>query len=172
MKRYIVPMLTLLISTLAVGQQMPSVGTPEAIHLALNDMLGLNLGMNRDALPRATPNRDLHCALPEMGYTRCKLLINDEVIFAGARVLAAEVVLDKNKVTDITFYLNASRMGPKPLAFLIQKKFGKQFPETKLPVMCWQNQASSLVFFAGEASSIVMSLSANCTKYQEQLNRK
>jgi len=166
-------MLTLLISTLVVGQQMPSAGTTEAVHLALNDMVGLNLGMSRDALPRATGNRDLRCALPEtMGYTRCKLLIKDEVIFAGARVLAAEVVLDENKVTDITFYLNTSRMGPKPLAFLIQKKYGEQFPETKLPVMCWQNQISSLVFLAGEAPAIIMSLTANCAKYQERLKEK
>jgi hypothetical protein len=149
------------------------VGTPEAVHLALNDTLGLNLGMSRDALPRATRDRDLRCALPDrMGYTRCKLLINDEVIFAGARVLAAEVGLDKDKVTDITFYLNASHMGPKPLAFLIQKKFGEQFPEIKPPVTCWQHLASSLVFFAGEGASIIMSLNATCAKYQERLNKK
>jgi hypothetical protein len=157
----------LLVATFAVGQKMPPAGAPEAFHLVLNDILGITLGMNRHALPESTPAREIRCASSDThDRTHCQLFINDELIMAGARILSAEFVLDKNRVTDIIFDLNTSHMGVMPLVFELKREFGKQFGATNLPLLCWQNQVSSVILFAGENSpAVFMSLTPACPKY-------
>jgi ferredoxin-thioredoxin reductase catalytic subunit len=111
-KHHIALVLMFLAATFAVGRKLPSADAPEPFHLFLNDSVGITLAMNRDALPKSTPARELRCASSDIyGHTYCELLVNDEVIIAGARVLSAEFMLDENRVTNIIFYLNTSHMG-------------------------------------------------------------
>ena len=156
--------LLVFVATFAVGQKTPLTQTQEPFHLVLNDMLSLQLGMGRDALPKATPERELRCTVPVTDHTVCKLTILDQVTIAGARVLDAEFLLEKNRVTKIVFELDSSYMGLTPLLFSLQKQFGQQLGT--LPLLCWQNPVSSVLFFAGEEPNIIsMSLSAGCLQY-------
>jgi hypothetical protein len=161
----------LLVATLAAGQTMPSAKTTEPIHLALNGILGLELGMNREALPKSTPSRELRCTIPDThGDKRCKLLVNDDVRIGGASVLFADFVLDSNnKVVNIAFSLNTSRVGFDPLVFSLKKKFGEPFGKAKLPLLCWQNQVSNLLLLAGDHPPVIaMSLIPKCERYDER----
>jgi hypothetical protein len=110
------------------------------------------------------PLSELHCDVADThDHARCKLVINDEIAIAGARVLSVGLMLDKNRVSTIIFELNTSRSGFEPLVFTLKKRFGEQFGKTRLPLLCWQNQVSSLIFFAGEDPPVVvMSLALAC----------
>ena len=137
--------------------------------MALNDILSIRLGMSREALPKSTPERELRCSVPARDRSRCRLLIHDQLIMAGAHVLSVEFMLEKNRVTNISFDLDTTHMGPKPLVFALQKQFGAQAGNTKLPVLCWQNPVSNLLVFAGGVPTVVdMSLSEGCARYANQ----
>ncbi len=169
MKNSIALALTLLVATFAVAQKTSSGQTPEPFHMALNDILSIRLGMSHEALPQTTPERELRCSVPVRDRTRCRLLIHDQLIVAGARVLSAEFMLEKNRVTNISFDLDTTHMGPKPLVFAFQKQFGAQAGNTELPVLCWQNPVSNLLVFAGGTPTIIdMSLSEGCARYANQ----
>ena len=172
MKHCISIVLILLVATFAAGQEIPSAGTAEPFALALNEILGIKLGMNQDALPKSTPDRELRCALADNhNHVQCKLLIHDEVIVAGARVLFVNFVLDMKAVTNIAFDLDTSHMGLNPLVFSLRRQLGEQFGKTRLPLLCWQNQVSSLILFAAEdPPAVVMSIAPACDKYDEPLS--
>jgi hypothetical protein len=173
-KRYIVLTLMLLAAAFVSGQKQFSADAPKPLYLALNDLVGINLGMSRDALPGPTPDRELRCTSSDtQGRMRCQLLIHDELLIAGARVLSADFRLDKNRVTDIVFNLNTSHMGFMPLVFGLKKQFGKQFGTTSLPLLCWQNQVSSVIFFADDNSpAVFMSLTPACPKYDLPVSKE
>ncbi|MGA2964110.1 MAG: hypothetical protein ABSD96_20785 [Candidatus Korobacteraceae bacterium] len=173
MKHHIALVLMFLAATFAVGHKLPLADAPEPFHLFLNDSVGITLAMNRDALPKSTPARELRCASSDRyGHTYCELLINDEVIIAGARVLSAEFMLDENRVTNIIFYLNTSHMGLMPLVVGLNKQFGEQSRPSNPHPLCWHNQVSSVTLFAGEDSpAVIMSLTPACLKYDEPLSK-
>jgi hypothetical protein len=168
-KRYIVLTLMLLAATLVAAQKQFSADVPRPLHLALNDITGITLGMNRDSLPESIPARELRCTSSDaQGRMRCQLLIHDELLIVGARVLSADFWLNENRVTDIVFNLNTSHLGFMPLVFGLKKQFGEQFGATKLPALCWQNQVSSVTLFAAENSpAVFMSLTPTCKKFSE-----
>ena len=172
MKQSIALALILLVATFAVGQKTSSGETPEPFYIALNDILDIRLGISREELPKTTPEREIRCSVPVKDRARCRLFIHEQLIVSGARVLSAEFMLEKNRVTHISFDLDTTHMGPKPLALAFQKKFGEQAANTALPVLCWQNPVSNVLLFAGGIPTIVdMSLSEGCAKYANQSSK-
>jgi hypothetical protein len=164
--------LMLLAATFAVGQKLTA-EAPEPFHLLLNDIVKVKLGMTSDDLPKATPERELRCSALVNDRERCKMIIHDEVLMAGARVTSVEFMLTKNKVTDINFDLDIRKMGPNPLVYTIQQRFGKHYGDTELPLLCWQNPVSNLLFFSGYAANVIsMSLSEGCAKYELKVRKQ
>jgi hypothetical protein len=173
MKHSIALALILLVATFAVGQKTSSGETPEPFHMVLNDVLSIRLGMSREALPKTTPEREIRCSVPVKDRARCRLLIHDQLIVSGARVLSAEFMLVKNRVTNISFDLDTTHMGPKPIVLAFRKKLGEQAGNTELPVVCWQNPVSNVLLFAGGIPTVVdMSLSEGCAKYANQSSKE
>jgi len=115
---------------------LPSFAEP--FEIALNDTLGIRLGMDRDALPKSLPRREIRCVLPINDHALCRLSLKDQLTFAGARLRAAELQLENNKLTAISFDLDTSAEGPVPFVSLFNQQFGKQYGATKLPQACWQ----------------------------------
>ncbi len=144
---------------------LPSFAEP--FQIALNDILGIRLGMDRDALPKSLPRREIRCVLPINDRALCRLSLKDQLTFAGARLRAAELQLENDKLTAISFDLDTSAEGPVPFVSLFNQQFGKQYGATKLPQACWQNSTSSLLLIAdGGGVAVVLSLNAKCADYE------
>ena len=95
---------------------LPSFAEP--FQIALNDILGIRLGMDRDALPKSLPRREIRCVLPINDRALCRLSLKDQLTFAGARLRAAELQLENDKLTAISFDLDTSAEGPVPFVSL------------------------------------------------------
>ena len=172
MKHSIALALILLAATFAVGQKTSSGSSRAFSHGAQRHPQHQAWHEPRSIAPD-NPRARITLLCSSQGSHALQVAHPRSTDHGGARVLSAEFMLEKNRVTNISFDLDTTHMGPKPLVFAFQKQFGAQAGNTELPVLCWQNPVSNLLVFAGGIPTIIdMSLAEGCARYANPVKHR